>query len=91
MPDQGERHGGGSVPVALVTHFACREDIDIAIMEHCLPRDRPELPLGQGSDLTCACRRPSPRRPPSATNTAISSRTPCAGSFADCSAMGPLP
>ena len=45
MPGQGEQHGGGSVPVALVTHFARREDIDIAIMEQRPHHDLPELPL----------------------------------------------
>ena len=41
----------GSVPCALVTRFARREDIDIAIINQRPPQDRPELPLCRGADL----------------------------------------
>ena len=51
MPGEGGQEDGGRVPVALVTYYARREDIDIAIIESYLPHDRLELPLCHDSDL----------------------------------------
>ena len=47
----GGAGAAGGVPCALVTRFARREDIDIAIMNQRPPHDRPELPQCRRSDL----------------------------------------